>query len=95
MVGFVLLVYIITPIAYWTNTYNAKRFPLFSLDIFDNRGQLYNISQVMREDSFEFDQNRYHSYSKLYFSVVNVFSTGFLYAAFTSSLTHVALFHGK
>ena len=34
LVGFMLFVYIIIPIAYWSNAYDAKKFPIFSSNTF-------------------------------------------------------------
>ncbi|XP_058068223.1 oligopeptide transporter 5-like [Magnolia sinica] len=95
IVGFILILYIITPIAYWTNSYNAKRFPLFSSDLFDANGNVYNISRVMNPKKFVFDQHGYDNYSKIYLSIFYVYSFGLTFASITASLTHVALFYGR
>ncbi|OMP06990.1 Oligopeptide transporter OPT superfamily [Corchorus olitorius] len=38
LVGFILFVYLLTPIAYWSNWYQARRFPLISSHTFDAAG---------------------------------------------------------
>ncbi|KAL5972429.1 hypothetical protein ACLOJK_041683 [Asimina triloba] len=95
LAGFFLYVYIITPFAYWTNMYEAKRFPLFSSHVFDANGQPYNTSRVLNEKNFEFDRQGYDSYSKIYLSIFFVFACGFNFATLTATLSHVALFHGR
>ncbi|XP_058114222.1 oligopeptide transporter 5-like [Magnolia sinica] len=94
MIGFILILYIITPIAYWTNLYNAKRFPIFSSDLFDDNGQLY-ISRILDEKAFKFDQKAYDHYSKINFSTFYALNYGFGFSRITATLTHAALFYGS
>ncbi|KAK1273794.1 Oligopeptide transporter 5 [Acorus gramineus] len=75
MAGFILIAYIITPVAYWTNSYNAKRFPIFSVSVYDKDGHRYNVSRIINEDKFVFDQTAYDDYSKIYFSAYNIVGT--------------------
>ncbi|KAL5981934.1 hypothetical protein ACLOJK_016001 [Asimina triloba] len=95
MIGFVLLLYIITPLAYWTNAYDAKRFPIFSANLFDSEGNQYNISRALNEKSFVFDEAGYKSYSNVHLSALYVFAWGFMFASITASLSHFAFFHGR
>jgi OPT family oligopeptide transporter len=46
LAGYIIVVYIVIPIAYWNNWYEAKRFPIYSSHVFDA-----NI--VMRTCSFK------------------------------------------
>ncbi|GAV59662.1 OPT domain-containing protein [Cephalotus follicularis] len=95
LVGFALFMYVLLPIAYWSNTYEAKRFPLFSSKTFDHDGQIYNISRVLNEKTFDLDQAGYESYSKLYLSVMFALIYGMSFGTLTASVSHVALFEGK
>ncbi|XP_068636596.1 oligopeptide transporter 1-like isoform X2 [Aristolochia californica] len=95
MVGFCLIVYVLTPIAYWTNSYEAKKFPIFSSHVFDSHGNPYNISRVMDDKSFQLDLHGYNNYSKIYLSIFFVFSYGLSFATLSATISHVALFHGK
>ncbi|CAI9088190.1 OLC1v1022449C1 [Oldenlandia corymbosa var. corymbosa] len=92
MVGFFLIVYVIIPIAYWTNTYEAKKFPFHSTLTFDSHGQKYNISRVLNKE-FEFDKDGYYNYSKLYMSILFAMSYGMNFATLTATITHVFLFY--
>ncbi|XP_050248507.1 oligopeptide transporter 1-like [Quercus robur] len=92
--GFVLTVYILTPIFYWNNVYDAKKFPIFSSHTFDRDGQTYNISRILNEKEFDIDLVSYNSYSKLYLSTIFTFTYGLSFATLSASLTHVAIFHG-
>jgi len=95
LVGFVLFVYVITPIFYWTNAYEARKFPLISSHTFDSTGKTYNISRVLDEKTFNLDQEGYNNYSKLYLSVFFALNYGLSFATLTATISHVALFHGK
>lgn len=95
MIGFFIFVYIVVPIAYWNNLYEAKRFPIYSSKTFDFDGHRYNISRVLNETSFALDQVGYEHYSKLYLSIIFAFVYGLSFATLTSTISHVALFDGK
>ncbi|CAI9088188.1 OLC1v1022447C1 [Oldenlandia corymbosa var. corymbosa] len=95
LAGFGIFVYIVIPAAYWSNIYNATRFPLYSTKTFDVTGQKFNISRVLNEETFQFDDAGYRSYSKLYLSIFFAFSYGLSFATLTATLSHVGLFHAK
>lgn len=95
LVGYVLLVYGIIPLAYWgLNMYNAKTFPMFSSDLFDSRGQIYNISAIVN-DQFEIDMPAYERQGRVNLSVMFSLSYGLNFAAVIATMVHVALFNGK
>ncbi|KAL0443065.1 UNVERIFIED_CONTAM: Oligopeptide transporter 5 [Sesamum latifolium] len=95
LVGFVLIVYIVLPIAYWNNMYNAKRFPIISSHVFDANGTKYNISLVLNDKTFDFNRAGYDSYSKVNLSIFFVLSYGTSFATLAATVSHVALFHGR
>ncbi|XP_058068211.1 oligopeptide transporter 5-like, partial [Magnolia sinica] len=95
LIGFVLIVYIVTPISYWNNWYNGKRFPIFSSHVFDAYGNKYNISRVINEATFNLDKHGYDNYSQIHLSNFFAFSYGLSFATLGATLTHVALFHGS
>ncbi|KAM0934642.1 putative oligopeptide transporter, OPT superfamily [Dioscorea sansibarensis] len=92
--GFVFIVYIITPIAYWSNFYHAKTFPIFSDELFTSSGQVYNISSIIDSD-FHLDVQAYEKNGPLYMSAFFAVTYGVGFASLTAIITHVALFHGK
>ncbi|OVA07244.1 Oligopeptide transporter [Macleaya cordata] len=95
LIGFFLVVYCLTPIAYWTNSYEAKRFPIFSSHLFDSTGATYNLSRVLNEKTFDFDRVGYEGYSQVYLSIFFAYTYGLSFATLAATLSHVALFHGK
>ncbi|KAF8030989.1 hypothetical protein BT93_D0238 [Corymbia citriodora subsp. variegata] len=95
MIGFFLMIYVALPFLYWTNAYEAKRFPIFSPDTFDSTGQIYNITRILNAKTFDIDMEAYNGYSKLYLSVMFAVTYGLSFATLSATISHVALFHGK
>ncbi|GMP52113.1 hypothetical protein CsSME_00018060 [Camellia sinensis var. sinensis] len=93
MVGFFLTVYVMIPVAYWSNAYEAKRFP--SAKTFDFTGHTYNITRVLNQETFDLHEAAYNGYSKLYLSVFFAFTYGLSFATLAAAISHVGLFHGK
>ncbi|KAL5574846.1 hypothetical protein UlMin_016545 [Ulmus minor] len=95
MVGFCLVLYVLIPIAYWTNSYEAKKFPIFSPHVFDSNGQEYNVSAILNETTFQFNEQGYDDYSKINLSIFFSYGYGLSFATLAATLSHVALFHGR
>ncbi|KAK6917874.1 Oligopeptide transporter, OPT superfamily [Dillenia turbinata] len=50
-VGFIMFIYIIVPLCYWKyNTFEARKFPMFSNKLFSTMGQPYDISRILTAD---------------------------------------------
>lgn len=95
MAGFFLIVYIILPILYWTNAYDAKKFPIISSHVFMGNGSAYDVRKVLDERSFTFDQKGYDGIGQINLSVFFVLTYGLSFATLAATLSHVALFHGR
>ncbi|MCI05631.1 oligopeptide transporter OPT family protein, partial [Trifolium medium] len=95
LVGFVLYIYVVIPISYWSNFYDAKKFPLISSHTFDSTGAIYNVSRILNDATFNIDMDAYNNYSKLYLSITFAIDYGLCFATLTATISHVFLFHGK
>ncbi|CAN1753503.1 Oligopeptide transporter 5 [Linum perenne] len=93
--GFLVLIYVVLPIAYWGNFHNAKRFPIFSSNTFDGLGHPYDIDRIIDAKDFQIDLKAYDSYSKVNLSIFFAFVYGLSFATLTATISHVALFDGK
>ncbi|KAM4098424.1 hypothetical protein ACJW30_07G076200 [Castanea mollissima] len=83
--GYVLMVYIAIPIAYWgLDLYNASRFPIFSSQLFTSQGQ-----------HFELDLVEYEKQGPIHLSMFFALTYGFGFATIVATLTHVTLFYGR
>ncbi|KAI9177031.1 hypothetical protein LWI28_010213 [Acer negundo] len=93
--GYVLIVYIAIPIAYWgLDLYNAHTFPIFSSHLFTSKGQQYNITAIVN-DKFEIDMVKYGEQGRIHLSMFFALTYGFGFATIASTITHVALFYGR
>ncbi|KAK8293457.1 hypothetical protein V6Z12_D06G190200 [Gossypium hirsutum] len=94
-IGFVMFVYIIIPLCYWKfNTFDARKFPIFSNQLFTHSGHKYDTTKILTPQ-YDLNISAYNSYSKLYLSPLFALSIGSGFARFTATLTHVALFNGS
>ncbi|CAK9182213.1 unnamed protein product [Ilex paraguariensis] len=95
LASFIIVLYIMIPIAYWNNLYEAKRFPIYSTHVFNADGGLYNVSIILNEKTFQFNRQGYDDYSKINLSIAFVFAYGLSFATLAATISHVALFHGR
>ncbi|RSM05365.1 hypothetical protein CDV31_009603 [Fusarium ambrosium] len=83
----VLWIYVVTPALYYTNTWWSAYLPLQSNSIYDNTGQVFNVSKVInKRDGFAFDLEKYQDYSPIYLPVTYALNTFGLSFATISSL---------
>ncbi|EPS63548.1 hypothetical protein M569_11236, partial [Genlisea aurea] len=93
--GYFPLVYVVIPIVYWVlDLYGARKFAIFSENLYTSQGQQYNISAIVNGE-FELDVAAYEEQGKLYLSPFFVLVYGAGFAAIASTLTHVGLFYGR
>lgn len=92
--GFVIVMYVMTPICYWLNVYKAKTFPIFSQKLFTSTGSVYNISAIV-DSNFHIDLEEYEKQGPLYLSTFFAMTYGVGFAALSATIVHVAIFHGR
>lgn len=92
--GLVIVMWIIAPIAYYFNIFYSSYMPILSASVFDNTGQVYDVSRILTPD-FVFDREAYSKYSRVFLPITYVLSYGLQFAALASLLTHTACWHGK
>lgn len=94
-IGYIIMVYITIPIAYWVlNIYNARTFPIFSTSLFRANGVTYDITKIVN-DKFEIDMAAYQQQGKVNLTMFFALSYGFGFATIAATLTHVAFFYGR
>ncbi|QCE01855.1 oligopeptide transporter 1-like [Vigna unguiculata] len=95
LLGFGLFMYVLIPISYWNNVFDAKKFPIISSHTFDSTGAIYNVTRILDAKNFYIDMDSYNNYSKLYLGITFAFYYGLCFASLTATISHVFLFHGK
>ncbi|KAG0227023.1 putative sexual differentiation process protein isp4 [Mortierella sp. GBAus27b] len=89
--GFFLYAWVLVPIAYYTNLWDAKKFPIFTPFLFREDGTQYNISLVMENNVLS--EPLYNSYGPLRISTSFALAYGFGFAGLASMITHTWLYH--
>ena len=92
--GLTIVMWIIAPIAYYSNWLYSSFMPILSVAVFDNTGKTYDVTRILTDD-FVFDKEAYRKYSRVFLPITYVLSYGVQFAALASLLTHTACWHGK
>lgn len=67
--------------------------PIISSSIYDNRGKIYNVQNILTPD-FLFDEEAFKKYSPIYLPVTYFLAYAVQFAGLTALLTHTLCFHG-
>ena len=90
-VGFVLLTWILVPICYYSNVWEAKHFPIYSNKLFTRDGNKYDVSAILTHDVL--NEAKYEAYGPLRLSVFFALTYGVGFAGLASMITHTWLYH--
>jgi hypothetical protein len=63
LIGFVVLAWIITPAAYYSNLWDAKALPIVSPRVFSADGYIYNVSAVLNSN-LRLNETAYKEYGQ-------------------------------
>ncbi|PVV05349.1 hypothetical protein BB560_000128 [Smittium megazygosporum] len=89
--GFVLFVWILVPVAYHLNWFDAQKFPIYSSFLFDSSGNIYDILRVTNNNGTLFNEAGYNSYSPIRLSFLFALNYGLAFAIISSAVVHIAL----
>ncbi|KAG0240841.1 hypothetical protein BGW41_006596 [Actinomortierella wolfii] len=93
LIGFILVVYVMVPWAYYTNLWDSKKYPILSPELFLPDGSSYDIKEVMVDGVL--DGDKYVAYGPLRMDSFFALTYGVGFAGLTATVVHVALYHGK
>ncbi|KAM3586446.1 hypothetical protein VKS41_002962 [Umbelopsis sp. WA50703] len=91
-IGAIIMVWIICPAIYFSNSWNALNYPILTTKLFDKDGNVYNHTRVI-SDGF-FNETAYDQYSPVFMTPYNAMMFALSFVALTASVTHVALYYG-
>ncbi|CAG8690431.1 8845_t:CDS:10, partial [Ambispora leptoticha] len=93
-VGVFLGAWIIAPLLYFNNVFEAKKFPFTSTHPFDKNGHRYNQTAVIDPTTGSLNITAYEQIGPVYLSVT--FAAGYFWSfiGLTAALSHVVLFYG-
>ncbi|KAG0348079.1 hypothetical protein BG004_006134 [Podila humilis] len=89
--GFFLVAWVMVPIAYYANLWEAKKFPILTAALFRDDGHPYIINEILTNG--ELSEEKYAAYSPLRISTFFSLTYGIGFAALTSMMTHTWLYH--
>ncbi|KAJ2780085.1 hypothetical protein GGI15_003660 [Coemansia interrupta] len=95
LAGFVTFIWILVPAFYWTNTYNAKQFPIYNTKLYDKWGNKYNTTRVMVPGKNILDREAYDNYSPVFQTVFFALCYGQGLATLGAIISHTVLYHGR
>ncbi|CAF1329124.1 unnamed protein product [Didymodactylos carnosus] len=93
-VGFVVIFWMIVPILYYTNSWNAKVLPIFSQDVFTVNGSLFVYKAILNKMSY-LNQTAYEVYGPIRVTPILFVNFCICFTAITSLIIHTVLYHGK
>ncbi|KAF9573045.1 hypothetical protein EC968_009095 [Mortierella alpina] len=92
-VGLIVMLWIVTPIVYFTNYWSAMSYPIVSSNLYDSNSQLYDISKIVNAD-LSFNITMYKNYSPVIMTPYFAITYGTSFMAVIATFVHVALFYG-
>ena len=93
-VGFMAVAWVIVPVVYWNNFYDAKRYPILSSGLFLESGAHFHVHHVINTDT-TLNVTAYDLYGAPHLSGFFAMAYLFGFAGLTATVVHVALWYGR
>ncbi|KAF8983179.1 hypothetical protein BGZ46_010717 [Entomortierella lignicola] len=93
-VGLIVMLWLITPIVYFSNYWSAMSYPIVSSNLYDNTSQLYDVAKILNKN-LSFNVTMYDSYSPVIMTPYFAITYGTSFMAVIATFVHVALFYGS
>ncbi|KAF9375804.1 hypothetical protein BGX21_003684 [Mortierella sp. AD011] len=90
-IGFVTIAWIMVPIAYYTNLWDAKSYPVISSQLFKIDGNPYETSKILTNNIL--NETLYNGYGSLRISTFFALTYGIGFAGLSAMVTHTWLYH--
>lgn len=94
IVGFVFVCWLLVPIGYYTNVWDAQSFPIVSTQTFHSNGTEYSSLSLIN-DALRLNQTSHDFNGPLRLSYFFAISYGMGFAALSALITHTLLYHGR
>ncbi|KAG0013579.1 hypothetical protein BGZ81_000951 [Podila clonocystis] len=93
IIGFVLVVYVMVPWAYYTDLWHSKNYPILSARLFQENGSLYDNDKILTNNIL--DQQKYLDYGPMRMDSFFALTYGVGFAGLTATIVHVLLYNGR
>ncbi len=77
---------------WYSNAFNSGYLPLNSNRIFDNKGNLYNVTKAIDANGL-YNQTKYERYSPAFLAAGNITIYIFFFSIYTATLVYSVLYH--
>ncbi|KAF9139351.1 hypothetical protein BG015_002058 [Linnemannia schmuckeri] len=91
--GFFIIAWVMVPIAYYTNLWEAKRYPIISSLLFRTDGDSYAFKKVLDPETKSLSQEGYANEGPLRIATFFTLTYGIGFAGLSSMITHTWLYH--
>lgn len=91
--GFVIVMWIITPIGYYSNAWGTGNLPIYTAHLYKTNGSSYDIHKIMTDDQ-HLDPAKYNEYGPVRMTFQFAISYGIGFAAIITLLVYIALHYG-
>ncbi|KAK5805392.1 OPT family small oligopeptide transporter [Linnemannia elongata] len=91
--GFFLIAWVLAPIAYYTNLWDAQRFPILTAKLFTVDGADYPVLSVLDPTTASLSQAGYDKAGPLRISTFFALAYGIGFAGLSAMITHTWLYH--
>lgn len=89
------MTWVLVPLGYWSDTWSAQTFPIYSSQLFTVNGSHYNPMTLLDKQSESINQTAYEIMGPLRLSYFFAMSYGIGFAALSTVVTHTLLNHGQ
>ncbi|KAF9950768.1 hypothetical protein BGZ70_001236 [Mortierella alpina] len=93
LIGFVLVVYVMVPWAYYTNLWDSKLYPILTAALFRPNGSSYDVNEIMTAGVL--DEAKYKAYGPLRMDSFFALTYGIGFAGLSATVVHVVLYNGR
>ncbi|KAI8321861.1 oligopeptide transporter [Martensiomyces pterosporus] len=92
--GFVITMWIATPIGYYRNTWNTQLMPIYTATLYTANGSKFDINKVMTPNN-HLDPEKYSSHGPMRMTFAYAMTYGLSFAAIINLLVYIALQYGS
>ncbi|RUS20241.1 hypothetical protein BC937DRAFT_95615 [Endogone sp. FLAS-F59071] len=92
-IGAIIMIWIIGPLIYFNNFWNAQKYPIMTTLLYDNTSHVYNHSRILTSGFF--NSTLYASYSPVIMTPHNAMMFAISFVSLTAAVTHVTLYYGR
>ncbi|KAG0277486.1 hypothetical protein BGZ95_005884 [Linnemannia exigua] len=93
LVGFILVVYVMVPWAYYTNLWESQNYPILSAELFRTNGSYWDKDKVLVGGHL--DPEKYLEYGPMRMDSFFALTYGVGFAGLTATVVHVVLYNGR